>query len=161
MSTHLKKRDLLLILFVVVIGGVIALAMTSTGDSKAYLARFPYLHEPPCPFCGGGGPTEPTPFQRAVRNFNPFHVRSTSGRAACLANLKQIDGAIQDWAFENKRGANAAVTLSDLQRHLKGSSIPQCPAKGTYIVSTVSEPPKCNLNGKLCPYHSLEPDKFR
>jgi prepilin-type N-terminal cleavage/methylation domain-containing protein len=77
----------------------------------------------------------------AIPNF--VKARTTAQRNACIANLKQIDGAIQQWALENKKAGTAAVTTTDVLDYLKGSVLPVCPANGTYSTSTVSESPLC------------------
>jgi hypothetical protein len=75
----------------------------------------------------------------------PYRVttRTTACKNSCIANLKQIDGAVQQWALENKKAGTAAVTTSDILDFLKGSVLPLCPAHGTFSVSTVSEAPHC------------------
>ena len=76
---------------------------------------------------------------------------------ACINNLRQIDGAIQEWALEQKKGEEAAVQYSDIKPYLKNSVV--CPAGGTtfadsYQLSTVSQKPICLKKGA----NSGEPD---
>jgi Tfp pilus assembly protein PilE len=77
----------------------------------------------------------------AIPNF--VKARTTACKNACIPNLKQIDGAIQQWALENKKAGTATVTLTDILPFLKGSALPICPAAGTYVLSTVSATPRC------------------
>jgi prepilin-type N-terminal cleavage/methylation domain-containing protein len=86
----------------------------------------------------------------AIPNF--VKARTTAQKNSCIANLKQIDGAVQQWALENKKSGTAAVATSDILDYLKGSAIPACPSAGTYATSTVSAAPTCtqSANG-----HSL------
>src|SRR6185369_14286200 len=79
----------------------------------------------------------------AIPNF--VKARTTAQKNACIANLKQIDGAVQQWALENKKAGTAAVGTTDILDFLKGSSLPLCPAAGTYATSSVSETPTCTL----------------
>ena len=80
----------------------------------------------------------------AIPNF--VKARTTSQMNACINNLRQIDGAIQQWALEQKQVETAAVTESDITPYLHGSVV--CPSGGTtfgdsYTVTTVSEAPVC------------------
>src|SRR5213593_4562484 len=80
----------------------------------------------------------------AIPNF--IKARKTAQMNACINNLRQIDGAIQQWALENKKDAAAAVTFNDISSYLKNSVI--CPSGGTtfadsYLVSDVATKPTC------------------
>jgi general secretion pathway protein G len=80
---------------------------------------------------------------------NFVHARTTSQANACINNLRQLSGATQQWALEQKKAANATVTLTDLAPYIKltsANSLPACPANGTYAVTTVSEQPTCTLS---------------
>ena len=73
-----------------------------------------------------------------------------SQRNACIANLKQIDGATQQWALEHRLTAESPVVPAGIVEYLKGRMFPVCPAGGTYSVTTVRQPPTCSVPG-----HSL------
>lgn len=75
-------------------------------------------------------------------------ARTTAQKNACIANLKQIDGAIQHWALENHKRGSDAVTTIDILEYLKGSTLPACPLHGVYGVSTVSSTPTCTMSAK-------------
>jgi len=80
----------------------------------------------------------------AIPNF--VRARTQSQKNACINNLRQVDGAIQQWALETKQAASAAVTFANIQPYLKNSVL--CPAGGTtfansYTVSNVSTKPTC------------------
>jgi prepilin-type N-terminal cleavage/methylation domain-containing protein len=80
----------------------------------------------------------------AVPNF--VKARTTAQMNACISNLRQIDGAIQQWALDTKQGDTAAVTPADILPYLKNAVT--CPSGGktfadSYSVSTVSTPPAC------------------
>src|SRR5438034_7422869 len=80
----------------------------------------------------------------AIPNF--IRARTTSQKNACINNLRQIDGAIQQWALENKKAGNATVAFSDVSPYLKNSVI--CPLGGTafsdsYSIVDVSTKPVC------------------
>src|SRR5437879_10667726 len=63
----------------------------------------------------------------AIPNF--VRARTTSQQNSCINNLRQIDGAIQQWALENKKDTAATVTFTDISGYLKNAVI--CPTGGT------------------------------
>jgi hypothetical protein len=69
---------------------------------------------------------------------------------ACINNLRQIDGAKQQWALENKRDANAVPTPTDLAVYLK-NGLPSCPSGGTYMINNVAMAPTCTTPGHALP----------
>jgi prepilin-type N-terminal cleavage/methylation domain-containing protein len=80
----------------------------------------------------------------AVPNF--IRARESSRRNSCIANLKQIDSAKEQWAMDNRAAAGAAVTMGDIAGvYIKGATTgPVCPAGGTYTVNTVGTNPSCS-----------------
>ncbi len=92
----------------------------------------------------------------------PSYVRARSNgqRSACVNNLRQIDGAIQQWALENRRPPDTRVNLDDAKPYLK--SPPVCEAGGTtmensYLVTSISDPPKCVTPGGGAPHLHVLP----
>jgi prepilin-type N-terminal cleavage/methylation domain-containing protein len=88
----------------------------------------------------------------AIPNF--VRARTTSQTNACVNNLRQIDGAVQQWALENKKQATDAVVLGNLSAYLgrgtAGAVINtdiKCPAGGVYAVTDVQTKPTCNIAG--------------
>ena len=80
----------------------------------------------------------------AIPNF--VKARTTAQRQACIANLQQIDGAIQQWAAETRQGDDATVTAADILPYLKNAVV--CPSGGktfadSYSVTTVAARPTC------------------
>ena len=77
---------------------------------------------------------------------NVIKARTTSNKNVCINNLRQIDGAIQQWAMELKKGPSAAVTEDDVTPYLKTTV--SCPSGGTtfadsYAPTIVSAVPTC------------------
>ncbi|MBI4326458.1 MAG: hypothetical protein HY674_14510 [Chloroflexi bacterium] len=70
--------------------------------------------------------------------------RGTHAVHACVNNLRQMDGAKEQWALENKKKAGDRVTMEDMVPYIKGGA-PQCSAGGTYTVGAVGEAPTCSL----------------
>ena len=99
----------------------------------------------------------------AIPNF--IRARTTAQKNACINNLRQIDGAVQQWALENKQGTTATPKFTDISGYLKNSVI--CPSGGTtfansYSLGTVADKPQCTKvpgagpNDPLA--HTLPPD---
>ena len=92
----------------------------------------------------------------AIPNF--VRARTTSQANACINNLRQMDGAVQQYALENKLASSATYALTDLKPYIKldsTSNIPGCPAGGTYTAgASVTNPPLCSLSG-ASPAHKL------
>ena len=94
----------------------------------------------------------------AIPNF--VKARATSQANACINNLRQIDGAAQQWALG--KGPIPPVPPStiptDLTPYVKlnsASSIPPCPAGGSYSDGTVGSTPTCSLGPTITPAHVL------
>src|SRR6266705_937414 len=84
----------------------------------------------------------------AIPNF--VKARTTSQANACINNLRQMDGAAQEWALEMKQQSSASVGTTDITPYIKLTSagaIPACPGGGTYGASwAVSTHPSCSLS---------------
>ena len=82
----------------------------------------------------------------AIPNF--IKAREASQKNACIANLKQIDGAKNTWALETKQVSSAVPTDTDLfGTTLYIREKPGCPANGTYSLLAVSSKPTCDITG--------------
>lgn len=80
----------------------------------------------------------------AIPNF--VRARTQSQMNACINNLRQVDGAIQQWALELKKDPTATVAYTDISGYLKNSVV--CPSGGTtfadsYTISDVATKPTC------------------
>jgi prepilin-type N-terminal cleavage/methylation domain-containing protein len=65
----------------------------------------------------------------AIPNF--VRARTTSQMNACINNLRQIDGAKQQWALEHQAVSTATPDITDVQPYLgrgSGGTQPSCPA---------------------------------
>ncbi len=85
----------------------------------------------------------------AIPNF--IKARSTAQQNACINNLRQLDGAAQQWALENKKGETAVPTRNDLLPYLHNHQFPVCPAGGQYTLNRVSSVPECSMPGHSLP----------
>jgi prepilin-type N-terminal cleavage/methylation domain-containing protein len=93
----------------------------------------------------------------AIPNF--VKARTTSQANACVNNLRQIDGAKQQWALEQKQLPSASPGTTELQPYLgrgsAGSAWPTCPANGTYTVGDLNTAPSCSVGSTTTPGHVL------
>jgi prepilin-type N-terminal cleavage/methylation domain-containing protein len=81
----------------------------------------------------------------AIPNF--VKARTSAQKNACIANLRQIEGAKEQWALENKKTEGAATSGSEdaINAFLRGGGTPSCPGNGTYTYNTVGATPTCSL----------------
>jgi prepilin-type N-terminal cleavage/methylation domain-containing protein len=78
----------------------------------------------------------------AIPNF--VKARTTAQKNACIANLKQIDGAKEQWAIEAKKTEGDAPDTTAINAFLKNSQAPTCPANGAaYTYNNVGTTPTC------------------
>jgi len=77
----------------------------------------------------------------------PSFIRAlnTTASNACVNNLRQINGAKQSWALENRKITNDIVTWGDIHPYLKPTLV--CPQGGTYTLGRVGELPRCSVGG--------------
>ena len=71
--------------------------------------------------------------------------------AACIGLLRQLDGAKQQWALENKKPEDATPTPQDLTPFFKDSVVPACPGGGNYTLGAVNVAPTCSVAGHVLP----------
>ena len=80
----------------------------------------------------------------AIPNF--IRARATSNQTTCINNLRQIGGAIAQWALEKNASTTTTVQFTDIQPYLHGALV--CPTGGTsfsdsYAISNVQTLPTC------------------
>src|SRR3989337_303212 len=77
----------------------------------------------------------------AIPNF--VKARTTAQKNACINNLRQIDGAKEQWGLEKKAAKDAAVVDAEVNEYIKGEVTPICPAGGAYTYGALNVPPAC------------------
>ena len=93
----------------------------------------------------------------AIPNF--VKARATSQQNACVNNMRQITAAVNEWALETGQQTGATVTYpTDLTPYIQlnsASSIPPCPANGSYTVAAVGTLPQvtCSLSSLTAQPH--------
>ena len=78
----------------------------------------------------------------AIPNF--VKARTTAQKNACINNLRQIDGAKEQWALEKKKAPGAAVVVTEVEEYIKGGA-PKCPSGGAYDYKAVDTSPTCTI----------------
>lgn len=80
----------------------------------------------------------------AVPNY--LRARVTAQRNACIANLKALDGAKEQWAIDQGKSGSDTPIWTDLFGVKRGyiRLPPLCPANGTYTWGDVSTKPSCS-----------------
>jgi hypothetical protein len=74
----------------------------------------------------------------------------TAPRNACINNLRQIDGAKEQWALETNHSTNDLCMPREVDAYIKGGG-PACPEGGKYIYGKVGEPPRCTIATHVLP----------
>jgi prepilin-type N-terminal cleavage/methylation domain-containing protein len=88
----------------------------------------------------------------AIPNF--VKARTTAQKNACINNLRQIDGAKEQYALEARLSENATISdISTVNAFIKGGG-PICPAAGasgttdsSYTYGNVGVNPVCKIDG--------------
>ena len=78
----------------------------------------------------------------AIPNF--VRARNTAQKNACINNLRQINGAKQQWALENKKEDTDTPAQAEVSHFIKGNQFPLCPAGGTYTINAMNTDPTCS-----------------
>jgi prepilin-type N-terminal cleavage/methylation domain-containing protein len=77
----------------------------------------------------------------AIPNF--VHSRTVAQMNTCISNLRCIDAAKQEWAFEQRKQDTDTPIGSDLQPYLgrnAGGTLPSCPVDGAQTFATSYAP---------------------
>ena len=74
-------------------------------------------------------------------------ARSSSQANTIINNLRQLDGAKQQWAMENRKSAADVPTFDDIAPYMgRGSELPPPVAGETYSLGKVGDSPTAELN---------------
>lgn len=86
----------------------------------------------------------------ALPNF--MKARDDARQTTCIANLKQIHGAKQQWALQNNQPDTASPAMADLADYFSTAEASiVCPAGGTYTINPVNTEPVCDVAGHVIP----------
>src|ERR1035438_9264582 len=79
---------------------------------------------------------------------NLIRAWTTPASNACVSNLRWIDGAMQQWALDNRKTTNDAPTWADVRPNLsRDGKLPICPQGGKYTLGRLDKPPTCSYPG--------------
>ena len=90
----------------------------------------------------------------AVPNF--IKARETSRSKSCVANLKQIEAAKEQWCMDTKSAATATPAATDLYgttAYVKNT--PTCASGGAYTIGDMNTRPVCSIGTGATPSHVL------
>ena len=88
----------------------------------------------------------------AIPNF--VRARTSAQVNACVNNLRQIDGAKQQYALDNKAAATYSPVIGDIQPYLgrgTNGTAPTCPSDSakafgsSYTMGNLQTPPVCQI----------------
>src|SRR5688572_10576087 len=89
------------------------------------------------------------PLMLAIAIPNFVKARGTAQTNACINNLRQIEGAKEQWALENRKDPGSPVDQAAVNRFIKNGGV-TCPAGGSYTYGPTDTLPQCSIPG-----HSL------
>jgi prepilin-type N-terminal cleavage/methylation domain-containing protein len=81
----------------------------------------------------------------AIPNFVKARKRAQCN--GCINNLRQIDGAKEQWALENKKNQGDTVNATEIDSYMKKT--PLCPSTGAnanYTYDVVGTDPDCDIS---------------
>jgi hypothetical protein len=95
----------------------------------------------------------PDPVKFSTLVLYALHLYTPSSYDSCINNLRQIDGAKQQWALEHGKKVDDKVTWNDITPYIRLKNAPRlwCPQGGAYILGTVAENPRCSVKGHILP----------
>ena len=82
----------------------------------------------------------------AIPNF--VSRRPISPKNNCINNLRQLDGAKQQWALEMKMLSNSVPTASEIAPYLRPEGM-KCPSGGKYTLNPVWQLPTCSITNHI------------
>jgi prepilin-type N-terminal cleavage/methylation domain-containing protein len=75
---------------------------------------------------------------------NAIRARDTAARNSCIANLRALAGAKEQWAFELRKGPDAVPDEAEIygaQRYIREK--PRCASDGLYELNAMRDSPTC------------------
>jgi hypothetical protein len=86
--------------------------------------------------------------QAQAHSLQTRHIFQTG---ACVAILRQLLGAKQQWALDQEKTAETVPIPQDLQPYFPNQAMPTCPGGGQYSLNAVNQPPTCTMPGHAIP----------
>jgi len=109
------------------------------------------LHEASIEYIAFKNSPDPVKFSTFV--LYALHLYTPSSYDSCINNLRQIDGAKQQWALDHGKKTDDKVIWGDVTPYLrlKNAPRPWCPHGGVYTLGTLAENPRCSVKGHVLP----------
>jgi hypothetical protein len=76
-------------------------------------------------------------------------TQATNQLNACIANMRQIQNAKDQWAAANGRPPGSVVNPPDISSSFPNKMVPSCPAGGVYTLNPVGINPICSTPGHV------------
>lgn len=77
---------------------------------------------------------------------NMAKSRVIAQRNTCISNLRVIDDAKEQWAFNQNKKAGVRASKTQINAYIKGGLTPNCPAAGIYRYHVVGTEPACTID---------------
>ena len=74
-------------------------------------------------------------------------ARQNSQTNSCKENLRQVEGAKEQWAMDTGAAQGATIVTTGVQTYLKSSKFPACAAGGTYTYNVIGTDCSCSVTG--------------
>lgn len=93
---------------------------------------------------------------------NYIRARANAQASTCINNLRKVEDAASQFALEKGKTTGETITYpDDLTPYIKlnsSSSVPSCPAGGTYTVDVIGAKPqvRCSLGTTVTPAHVIQ-----
>jgi hypothetical protein len=72
-------------------------------------------------------------------------ARNSARVKSCMQNLRVMDAAKSQWAFDARQSSTARPASTDIIPYLHDGRMPECPANGTYRIRSLTRQPICSL----------------
>jgi len=79
------------------------------------------------------------------------NAAAAANTATCIANLRALETAKEQWAIDKNKDVNSVPTAQDLLPYLKDNVFPTCPDGGTYTLNSMTDTPTCSQPGHVLP----------
>jgi hypothetical protein len=77
-------------------------------------------------------------------------ARPTASGNSCVNNLRQLEGAKEQWQLEHKLTNGSPAIPTEVLQYVKGGVMPICPQGGAYTIGSLGSPVACTI-----PTHKL------
>lgn len=76
-----------------------------------------------------------------------WNTWNTPAGNSCINNLRQLDGAKEQWMYENHKATNDVPTMKEILPYIYIKGGLKCPHGGVYSLGRAGEPSRCSIDG--------------